>query len=312
MQVELHLVGTEDRWLLSTPRIRLGRDPGCEVPLPPERYPMVSREHAVLTLDNGRIHLTDSQSTNGTWVNGSKVPNAMLTRLDRFRLGKDGPEFEITIMEEQPAASAPTRLSVDPAASAQTMIAADPAILGSPTRAAVARAGVEAATPTRIAKPAEQEKALTMVGSVSAAPRRAEESRPITASVVQRGPIQENEQMIEQKLNSLRNLVYLLVAMVAVLLGVIFYQSQQIDKNRAELGDMRKQAQGAVAQFTPALDQRLNAFDQRLDQMDSKMKTTEDEFMTRLNNELPKMLDKYVDRKVKQLSAAAPQLPEQR
>jgi pSer/pThr/pTyr-binding forkhead associated (FHA) protein len=295
MQVELHLVGTEDRWLLSTPRIRLGRDPGCEVPLPPERYPMVSREHAVLTLDNGRIRLTDSQSTNGTWVNGSKVPNAMLTRLDRFRLGKDGPEFEITIMEEQPAASAPTRLSVDPAASAQTMIAADPS-----------------STPTRIAKPAEQEKALTMSGSVSAAPRRAEESRPITASVVQRGPIQENEQMIEQKLNSLRNLVYLLVAMVAVLLGVIFYQSQQIDKNRAELGDMRKQAQGAVAQFTPALDQRLNAFDQRLDQMDSKMKTTEDEFMTRLNNELPKMLDKYVDRKVKQLSAAAPQLPEQR
>jgi exonuclease VII large subunit len=130
-------------------------------------------------------------------------------------------------------------------------------------------------------------------------------SQEATASLISR----EDEAMIQQKLNSLRNLVYLLVAMVAVLLGVIFYQSQQIDKNRAELGDMRKQAQSAVSQFTPQLDQRLSAFDKRMDQMDAKMKDTQDEFITRLNNELPKMLDKYVDRKVKQLSAAAPQLP---
>lgn len=115
--------------------------------------------------------------------------------------------------------------------------------------------------------------------------------------------------MIQQKLNSLRNLVYLLVAMVAVLLGVIFYQSQQIDKNRAELNDMRKQAQSAVAQFTPQLDQRLNAFDQRLDQVDAKMKAAENEFMARMNQEMPRMLDKYVDRKVKQLNASMPQIP---
>lgn len=127
--------------------------------------------------------------------------------------------------------------------------------------------------------------------------------------------------MIEQKLNSLRNLVYLLVAMVAVLLGVIFYQSQQIDKNRAELNDMRRQAQSAVAQFTPALDQRLNVldqrlgtFDQRINQVDVKMKATEEEFMSRLNGELPRMLDKYVDHKMKELGQAMPQVtqPEQK
>lgn len=119
--------------------------------------------------------------------------------------------------------------------------------------------------------------------------------------------------MIEQKLNTLRNLVYLLVAMVAVLLGVMFYQSQQIDKNRAELADMRRQAQGAVSQFTPALDQRLGAldqrlgtFDQRLNQMDGKMKATEDDFVTRLNNEIPRMLDRYVDRKMKQVGQTIP------
>lgn len=283
MQVELRLVGTSNLWLLSGPRIRFGRDPICEVVLPPERYPMVSREHAVLTLENGRMRLTDSQSTNGTFVNGSKISSAMLTKLDRFCLGKDGPEFEVRIVEEEAATATPVTLSTPP----QTVIAADPA-----------------SAPTRIAKPAEQQKPPISVRD------RSDSQADRTASVViQSGPSPEDEEMIEQKLNSLRNLVYLLVAMVAVLLGVIFYQSQQIDKNRAELGDMRKQAESAVGQFTPALDKRLNDLNQRLDQMDTKMKDEEDQFMSRLNDELPRMLDKYVDRKVKQLSAEAPRLP---
>lgn len=285
MQVELHLLGTSNRWLLSGPRIRLGRDPICEVVVPQESYPMVSREHAVVTLDNGRVHLTDSQSSNGTFVNGSRISSAMLTKLDRFRLGKDGPEFEVRVVEEKAATAAPTTVS----AQSQTVIAADPA-----------------SAPTRIARREEQEKPLT--GATGQDQGQSKENR--TASVViQNGRSAEDEEMIEQKLSSLRNLVYLLVAMVAVLLGVIFYQSQQIDKNRAELGEMRKQAQGAVAQFTPVLDQRLDAFDKRLDQMDTKMKDEEDQFMSRLNDELPRMLDKYVDRKVKQLSAEAPRLP---
>lgn len=285
MQVELRLVGTSNLWLLSGPRIRFGRDPICEVVLPPERYPMVSREHAVLTLDNGRMRLTDSQSTNGTFVNGSKISSAMLTKLDRFCLGKDGPEFEVRIVEEEAATAAPVTLGTP----SQTVIAADPA-----------------SAPTRIVKPVEQQKPATS----AIARDRSDSQADRTASVViQSGPSPEDEEMIEQKLNSLRNLVYLLVAMVAVLLGVIFYQSQQIDKNRAELGDMRKQAESAVGQFTPALDKRLNDLNQRLDQMDTKMKDEEDQFMSRLNDELPRMLDKYVDRKVKQLSAEAPRLP---
>lgn len=300
MLVELHLIGTENRWRFSTSRIRIGRDPACEVVLPAEQYPMVSREHAVLTIENQRIRLSDNQSTNRTLVNGIAVSNAMLTRLDHFRLGKDGPEFEIQILEEQTTGSDPTALSTKAGSVIPTAIA-----------------GPEAANvPTRIATRSEQEKQLSaptvVLGAETKAGQSASRSAPsmvnqeATASLSSR----EDEAMIQQKLNSLRNLVYLLVAMMAVLLGVIFYQSQQIDKNRAELGDMRRQAQGAVAQFTPQLDQRLNAFDKRLDQVDTKMQATEDEFMARLNRELPRILDQYVNRKVKELSAKAPQMPQ--
>ncbi|HEY6968566.1 MAG TPA: FHA domain-containing protein [Candidatus Angelobacter sp.] len=305
MLVELHLLGTENRWRLSTPRVRIGRDPGCEVTLPPDRYPMVSREHAILTIENDRVRLADNQSTNGTFVNGIGVSNAMLTKLDRFRLGKDGPEFEFQIIE-QPSVSVPTVLSAPDAAT----------VPGGMAAAAAANA------PTRIATRAEQEKQASAETAIhketvihKSEPKPATTGVPTAPIVVNEPPTaalsaREDEAMIQQKLNSVRNLVYLLVAMVAVLLGVIFYQSQQIDKNRAELNDMRRQAQSAVAQFTPQLDQRLNSFDKRLDQVDEKMKTAEDEFMNRMNKELPKMLDRYVDRKVKELSAAAPQIPQ--
>lgn len=299
MQVELHLLGTDQRWRIATSRARIGRDPGCEVSLAADLYPMVSREHAVLTIENGRMRLSDLNSTNGTFVNGTRTSNAMLTKLDKFRLGTDGPEFEILVMEERPTISATAAVQRDEA-NIETMVG-----IKSPESA-----------PTQIPKPAAQQ-----VNAPPANAAKKAESPKINASnrseLAANGAAlsQEDEGMIEQKLNSLRNLAYLLVVMVAVLLGVIFYQSQQIDKNRVELNDLRRQAQGAVAQFTPtldqklgALDQRLSTFDQRLNQVDTKMKDTEDQFMTRLNDEIPRMLDKYVDHKMKQLSRAVPQV----
>lgn len=297
MQVELSLLGTAQRWRLEGPRARIGRDPACEVPLAADRYPMVSREHAILSIENGRVRLMDNQSTNGIFVNGTRVTNAMLTRLDSFRLGSDGPEFQIQMIEEQPAATARTMVNAPPVKTQAER--ADPA-----------------GTPTRIAKIAEQQADVPAVSAVKNIAARQPEGPSSGASATTGcGFSQEEEEMIEQKLNSLRNLAYLLVVMVAILLGVIFYQSQQIDRNRAELNDIRRQAQSAVAQFTPALDQRiaaldqrLSTFDQRLNQVDTKMKDTEDQFMSRLNDEVPRMLDKYVDRKMKQLSSEIPKV----
>lgn len=121
--------------------------------------------------------------------------------------------------------------------------------------------------------------------------------------------------MIEQKLNSLQKLVYLLVAILVVMLGFVIYQSQQLDKNRTELNDIRNQAGNALAQAVPALDARLKTFDDRLDSVDGKMKAEEDHMVQRLHTEMetemPKMLDKYLDTKMKQLNSQVPQIPQQ-
>jgi hypothetical protein len=46
------------------------------------------------------------------------------------------------------------------------------------------------------------------------------------------------------------------------------------------------------------LDTRLNTFDKRMDSLDGKMKDEEDHFVSRMNTEIPAMLDKYIDRKL--------------
>ncbi|MHC4442977.1 MAG: FHA domain-containing protein [Planctomycetota bacterium] len=48
----------------------------------------ISREHARIWMDKNVLHLEDLNSTNGTWVNGTKVPAAYLREKDIICIGK--------------------------------------------------------------------------------------------------------------------------------------------------------------------------------------------------------------------------------
>ena len=49
--------------------------------------PSVSSHHADLYLEAGRYHLRDSGSTNGTYVNGTQITDAILRHGDELRFG---------------------------------------------------------------------------------------------------------------------------------------------------------------------------------------------------------------------------------
>ena len=49
--------------------------------------PSVSSHHADLVLEAGRYHLRDSGSTNGTYVNGAQITDAVLRHGDELRFG---------------------------------------------------------------------------------------------------------------------------------------------------------------------------------------------------------------------------------
>ncbi|HEX4600593.1 MAG TPA: trypsin-like peptidase domain-containing protein, partial [Gemmatimonadales bacterium] len=73
-------------------RIRLGRGRECEVRLPDD-CDSVSRVHAELTVGpSGALVVSDAGSTNGTYVNGTRVTHALPVRLgDQVTLGRGGP-----------------------------------------------------------------------------------------------------------------------------------------------------------------------------------------------------------------------------
>lgn len=70
---------------LTPPRMRIGRDPSCEIPLD---EPSVSAAHAELTLERDRWVLRDLESTNGLRVNGARVREALVERGDVITLGR--------------------------------------------------------------------------------------------------------------------------------------------------------------------------------------------------------------------------------
>ena len=114
--------------------------------------------------------------------------------------------------------------------------------------------------------------------------------------------------MLESKIAVTRNLLVFVILLCIVLGGVIVYQGQEIRKTRETLNSMQRDAQNAVGQFMPQLNNRLNRFDSRLDdfqgkmdQMDSNMKRAEDRFVVRMDSEMPKIMDRYLAMKANEL-----------
>jgi FHA domain/zinc-ribbon domain len=66
-------------------RTRIGRSPDCEIFLDDVT---VSRNHAVLLQQGGKIVVEDQGSLNGTFVNRRRIDSAPLTEGDELQIGK--------------------------------------------------------------------------------------------------------------------------------------------------------------------------------------------------------------------------------
>jgi len=116
------------------------------------------------------------------------------------------------------------------------------------------------------------------------------------------------EAMLESKIAMTRNLLLFVILLCIALGAVVIYQGQEIKKTRETLNSMQRQAENAVGQFMPQLNNRLNRFDTRLDEfqgkmdkMDENMKHAEDRFVARMNTEMPKIMDRYVQMKANEI-----------
>lgn len=53
-----------------------------------------SRNHAELRIRDGRVHIWDLRSVNGTWVNDERIENAELRFGDVIRIGSEELRYE--------------------------------------------------------------------------------------------------------------------------------------------------------------------------------------------------------------------------
>src|SRR5207248_3974038 len=78
--------GSTREIFLSRERIRIGRRPDNDIPLP---FPAVSGEHAAIVTILSDSFLEDLGSTNGTFVNGKPVTKHFLRDRDRIDVGRE-------------------------------------------------------------------------------------------------------------------------------------------------------------------------------------------------------------------------------
>lgn len=76
---------------LAEQRITLGRKASCTLPLNDEK---VSSEHAEVVFEDGRHVLRDLNSRNGTFLDGRKVDEVILTAFDTFHIGRVRLQFK--------------------------------------------------------------------------------------------------------------------------------------------------------------------------------------------------------------------------
>ncbi len=109
--------------------------------------------------------------------------------------------------------------------------------------------------------------------------------------------------------STVRNLIYVVLALVVLAILSNFYVASQLDRNSQELASLRlllqKQLMGTALTQAEELQKRMEALNQSAagidakmkqaqEEMDAKLKKAQDDLVARMNVELPRMMDNYI------------------
>ncbi|WP_169748302.1 FHA domain-containing protein [Xenophilus azovorans] len=92
---------------LDRPRMTIGRAHSSDLPLD---APLVSRVHALISLRDEGVYLSDLDSSNGTHVNGRRIERCQLHHRDVIRVGDVDMRYldeSLAVQHDEPATVAP-------------------------------------------------------------------------------------------------------------------------------------------------------------------------------------------------------------
>lgn len=288
------------RWPFSQQEVTIGREPHCDLVIDGNRYPTVSRFHALLRRQpNGGYEIQNLGSANGLLVNGVEIMQAVLHGGDRVQLGATGPEFVVQAGLGQ-AAGAPSGRPA-PSAGIETVV------VGAGGVPSAAQGSSSAFSLGGVASNRRDDPPSSAAGERPTPPAPALRSHPAatgahaTPSAARPEPeLSAVAASLRRQILSVRSALVASMVLNVVLVGFLYYQ---ISRTQDQVRALRSSAHNAIGMLAPQLDQRLNRFQSQLDQANVQMKQSQDEFFARAHREIPEILDSYVNRKLKQVQS---------
>jgi hypothetical protein len=314
MDIQIEVVGKQNKWVVNQSPIRIGSSPKCEVSLPRKQFPAVSSSHGELEIVNGTLRVGPRDPGAGDlFLNEDAAEDGMVILSgDVLRVGANGPEL-LVVFEEQAA----TRATYEPTKviqAADVLTYQPTKVIGAPVPVAGAQARnvpaeprpvrnpLPAPSPTRVEIPPVAVQHLRpledSIGTSDARdrwqePRKASPGIPPKASPVSNvaAVAMPSDSGLDAKLRIMMGLQGASFGIILVLVILIFQLRSDLIKNREEIRAMRAQEQGVMGQLTPALDSRLTAFGQRMDMLDGKMKAGEEQMERGLDEKMKSAQD---------------------
>jgi hypothetical protein len=110
-------------------------------------------------------------------------------------------------------------------------------------------------------------------------------------------------------LAAVRTLCIALIILTAILGGLVYRLSARVESAQraaeAVPAAISQAADQKLAQLTPQLEQRLGRFEQMSNGLEKRLDSVENDMMSRLRAELPKILDEYAQQKIAQIQREA-------
>lgn len=121
---------------------------------------------------------------------------------------------------------------------------------------------------------------------------------------------------METGYSTVRNLLYVVLVLVVLAILSNFYVAQQFARIHEDLASIRellaKELMGSALTQSQELQKRMDALNESAEGIDAKLKKAQDDFVARMNVELPRIMDNYVKRRTPMVEGQVTKEIEQR
>ena len=115
---------------------------------------------------------------------------------------------------------------------------------------------------------------------------------------------------MDSGISSVKTLLYIVLVLALLAVGSNFYVASQLDHNSQELASLRlllqKQMMGSAMTQVEEMQKKMESLNQSAAGIDAKMKKAQDDFVARMNTEMPRMMDRYIQQRAGKIQPMIP------